>query len=448
MALLGQGAYGVPVDYSAWDNSAGLLGKALASGVSQIGAQIADIGEERKRNKEDVKSGKELAKAISTIYPQLEGKFDSYLAELDNEELPLSQRARLGSDIRDFIKIGIEKDRSDALMGVELDRLDLSRRAQDLDEQRFNLGALQASEEGQRENAKKLKEALATYGGVQDAAAASGGRVKLPEASGQMLAEAIQSGDGDAALAAATAAADAVKPFVGPKDLKMEEIAIQLPDGTPGVQQVWTDGSGQMWDIDGQALGDGVLPPPPGVGAITPPMSLPRGVRPTGTAKTPTEQALDEARLSEMQAQTKNREADLAKQSDAKATAKASAEDALKLIGDLRKHPGLNSAVGMTLTPSWLPATDRKGAEAIVNQLKGHAFLTAIQQLRGLGALSDAEGQKVQQAAARLDTNQSEADFKKSLDDFERQVNEALGRLGGAEKSPAASYSDRLKSLK
>lgn len=176
----------------------------------------------------------------------------------------------------------------------------------------------------------------------------------------------------------------------------------------------------------------------------------PGAVKGTATPKTPTEQAIDDARLKKLNSEVENKEADLAKQNDAKATARATAENALTLIDRLKKHPGFSSAIGVSLTPGFLPATDRKGAEAIIDQLKGQAFLNAIQQLRGLGALSDAEGAKLQQAAVRLDASQSEADFTKALADYEQQIKETLGRLGGtaAQANPAADYSSRLRGLK
>lgn len=201
-----------------------------------------------------------------------------------------------------------------------------------------------------------------------------------------------------------------------------------------GLNQHWAGGVAKYY----QALG----------GDPSSPVKItPGATKGTATPKTPTEQAIDEARLDNLTTQAKNREADLDKQKDAKATARASAENALTLIDQLKKHPGFSSAVGMSLVPGMIPATDRKGAESIVNQLKGQAFLTAIQQLRGLGALSDAEGAKLQQAAVRLDTNQSEKDFNVALSDYEKQIREALGRLGGASSAVAPqSASDRLRS--
>lgn len=203
-----------------------------------------------------------------------------------------------------------------------------------------------------------------------------------------------------------------------------------------GLNSGWAKGVGQYY----AQLGGN----PNGSVRITP-----GAAKGTATVKTPTEQALDEARLKKLDAEVANKDADLDKQKDAKATAKASAENALMLIEQLRKHPGFKGAVGMSITPGWLPATDRKGAEAIINQLKGQAFLTAIQQLRGLGALSDAEGAKLQQAAVRLDASQSEKDFNTALSDYEQQIKEAMGRLGGATETanPAKSYSERLRAM-
>lgn len=155
-------------------------------------------------------------------------------------------------------------------------------------------------------------------------------------------------------------------------------------------------------------------------------------VRGWATPQTPAQAKLDELKVKEMEGQITAQSAALDKQTDMKGAAKASAEGALGLIQKLRDHPGFENAVGTTYVPGFLPATDRKGAEAIIEQLKGQAFLNAIQQLRGLGALSDAEGAKLQQAAARLDTKQSEKDFKVALSDYESIIKDAIGRLGGS----------------
>jgi hypothetical protein len=425
--------------------------RTIGAGISNAIGDFGDKLKEQREKKNEVKANSKLIESYMTLFPDSAGAFAPLKDALSDEDTPISERHAISKTAGDLISAYLDKSRSDALMGLEVQKLGLMTREQDLAEQRFSLGALNESSAAESVNATAINEALALKSSIEDAVNASGGRAKLPEKSISMIEEALDAGNGPAALAAAKAAADVVKPFTGPKDLKLEEVPVMLPDGSPGFQQVWSDGSGQLWDIDGQPLGDGVLPPPDGVQPIIPP--TPRGVRPAATpaqAKTPTEQALDEARLKKTQIESQVAEAGLDKQTDMKASAKNSAEGALALIEKLKKHPGFSGAVGLSVTPGWLPATDRKGAEAIINQLKGQAFLNAIQQLRGLGALSDAEGAKLEQASVRLNPNQSEKDFKAALDDYEKTIRDAIGRLGGESSSvpTESSAAAKLRALR
>jgi hypothetical protein len=60
--------------------------------------------------------------------------------------------------------------------------------------------------------------------------------------------------------------------------------------------------------------------------------------------------------------------------------------------------------------------------------------LTAIQAMRGLGSLSDAEGAAATRAVARMDTSTSRKAFDEALSDYEKIVkqghNKAAKRLG------------------
>ena len=66
-----------------------------------------------------------------------------------------------------------------------------------------------------------------------------------------------------------------------------------------------------------------------------------------------------------------------------------------------------------------------------VEQAKSGAFLTAIQQMRGLGALSNAEGSAATAAITRMDTATSEEAFKSALDDYEKIVRQGIERAQG-----------------
>lgn len=124
-------------------------------------------------------------------------------------------------------------------------------------------------------------------------------------------------------------------------------------------------------------------------------------------------------------------------------------EMALDLINQIKTHPELRWATGTSagLGGNAIPGTGRYDFQNLVEQAKSGAFLSAIQQMRGMGSLSNAEGQAATQAVTRMNTATSTEAFLKAVDDYERIVraglNKARGRLpGGASPetlSPASS---------
>lgn len=120
----------------------------------------------------------------------------------------------------------------------------------------------------------------------------------------------------------------------------------------------------------------------------------------------------------------------------AASTQMANADTALQGIEDIRKSPYLGRGTGASSVFNAIPGTGGYGFSSRVEQLKGGAFLTAIQQLQGMGALSNSEGQTATAAIARLDTAQSEEDFVKALDDYEAIVRR--GRDRAASKIPGS----------
>lgn len=83
------------------------------------------------------------------------------------------------------------------------------------------------------------------------------------------------------------------------------------------------------------------------------------------------------------------------------------------------KSPGFSGYFG--LSASKLPfygavaGTDTADTESLVNTLKSKNFLASIQQMKGLGALSDAEGKKIDASIASLDSSISEKQARKSI---------------------------------
>jgi hypothetical protein len=88
----------------------------------------------------------------------------------------------------------------------------------------------------------------------------------------------------------------------------------------------------------------------------------------------------------------------------------------------LKTHPGLQSAVGAKgitggLLGGWVvPGTNAADFAAELEAMKAQVFLPMVQSMKGMGALSNAEGEKLTAAIGALSTSQSEGQFLKSLD--------------------------------
>ena len=104
----------------------------------------------------------------------------------------------------------------------------------------------------------------------------------------------------------------------------------------------------------------------------------------------------------------------------------AVADRTLGYIDEVRNHPGKGQGTGLSSYGNWIPGTSGKDFQNRVDQLKSGAFLSAIDELRGMGSLSNAEGQTATAAITRMDTSTSEEEFNAALDDYEAIVN-----LGG-----------------
>lgn len=119
----------------------------------------------------------------------------------------------------------------------------------------------------------------------------------------------------------------------------------------------------------------------------------------------------------------------------------ASAEMALDLLNQIETNPELPWATGQSVqfggNTGLIPGTQgRMDFQNLVNQATSGAFLTAISEMRGLGSLSNAEGQTATAAVTRMNTATSEAAFRKALSDYreviQRGLDKARARLPGS----------------
>lgn len=116
--------------------------------------------------------------------------------------------------------------------------------------------------------------------------------------------------------------------------------------------------------------------------------------------------------------------------------AEAKAESVLDSLDELENHPGLPSAVGVKgasqlggLLPQPLPGSQAADFLALRDQVSGSVFLEAFQDLKGGGHITEIEGQKAEQAIARIrDVNQSEKGYKQAIADLREVIKNGLDR--------------------
>jgi hypothetical protein len=95
-----------------------------------------------------------------------------------------------------------------------------------------------------------------------------------------------------------------------------------------------------------------------------------------------------------------------------------------------KKNPGFEVSVGASVQPGFqfIPGTDKADWYARFDEIKGQQFIQAIDQLKNTGAISDKEGASAKAAISRMNTMQSEAEFKKAAQDFQNIIKRGIDR--------------------
>lgn len=124
------------------------------------------------------------------------------------------------------------------------------------------------------------------------------------------------------------------------------------------------------------------------------------------------------------------------------------AQQSIDLVDEMIKHPGRETATGLsgTLDPrNYLGGTDAKNFQIRAKQIEGRTFLSAFDQLRGAGAITEAEGQKATAATARLDRAQSDAEYLAAINELKTILTKGMEiarqKAGQAPAAPAGGSS-------
>ncbi|EBO3989232.1 acyltransferase [Salmonella enterica] len=123
--------------------------------------------------------------------------------------------------------------------------------------------------------------------------------------------------------------------------------------------------------------------------------------------------------------------ADIAR-ADRQATAQGAVDTfstALDSLNEIEQSPGLSKAVGIRSAFPTVPGSDAANFEARLDTFKAQTFLPMVQSLKGMGALSDAEGKKLSDAVGALSPKMSEKAFRDSIGKIRNQLESKLSTV-------------------
>lgn len=101
--------------------------------------------------------------------------------------------------------------------------------------------------------------------------------------------------------------------------------------------------------------------------------------------------------------------------------ARGNIDNLLNTVDRIKAHPGTDGVLGSLQGKRDTFLTDEAAdAKALIDTLSSQVFLTMASQLKGMGALSEQEGNKVQTALQSLSRQQSPKQFRENADEIQR----------------------------
>ena len=108
------------------------------------------------------------------------------------------------------------------------------------------------------------------------------------------------------------------------------------------------------------------------------------------------------------------------------------ANESIQLIDDIVNHPGFSISVGKSSPigkmQSMIPGTAASDFSRRMEQIQGQQFLQAFETLKGGGQITEVEGTKASQAISRMNTAQSEGEFKTAAEEFKQIIKKGVDR--------------------
>jgi len=105
-------------------------------------------------------------------------------------------------------------------------------------------------------------------------------------------------------------------------------------------------------------------------------------------------------------------------------------------LGQVESLMGMDVSDGTGLIAGYFPATwqtgDGQKVRSLIGNLQSQEFLRNVQAMKGMGALSEAEGARIQSAVAALDPQSGPEELSRQLNDIRAQVISAIERADDA----------------
>ena len=152
-------------------------------------------------------------------------------------------------------------------------------------------------------------------------------------------------------------------------------------------------------------------------------------------ANSDVQRQLIEQRIEDLKTKAAEKEQTLQAQAQGRIASFDSALDTLDLLS---QHPGKKDVVGALSggVMSVIPGTNAAGFASQLETFKAQTFIPQVAALKGMGALSDAEGKKLTAAVGALDTKMKPAEFDASVSRIKAELEAAKQR---AMKTPGVA---------
>jgi hypothetical protein len=123
------------------------------------------------------------------------------------------------------------------------------------------------------------------------------------------------------------------------------------------------------------------------------------------------------------------RQEEQAMQQQAKVAVAEKSNRMVNLMNELKSHEGFNRLFGATAIPTWIPGSSGADAAALLKQIDALGFMEAIKDMKGMGALSNAEGEKASAAFVGITPDMSEKAAKKKIDEVIGYIQKGQSRI-------------------